>query len=74
MELTLREPAGGKQITIKKDAVDEIFSSPKSAMPPGLTNQLSSRQQFLDLAKFVMDIYEGGPERLSELKSNTTGK
>ena len=74
MELTLREPAGGKQITIKKDAVDEILSSPKSAMPPGLTNQLSSRQQFLDLAKFVMDIYEGGPERLSELKSNKTGK
>jgi hypothetical protein len=28
----------------------------------------------LDLAKFVMDIYEGGPERLSELKSNKTGK
>lgn len=73
-ELILREPAGGKQITIKKDAIDEILSSPKSAMPPGLTNQLGSRQEFLDLARFVMDIYEGGPKRLSELKSTTIEK
>ena len=73
-ELILREPAGGKQITIKKDAIDEILPSPKSAMPPGLANQLGSRQQFLDLARFVMDIYEGGPKRLLELKPESPEK
>ncbi|MDE0736627.1 MAG: protein containing Coagulation factor 5/8 type, partial [Pirellulaceae bacterium] len=73
-ELILREPAGGKQITIKKDAIDEILPSPKSAMPPGLANQLGNRQQFLDLARFVMEIYDGGPKRLSELKPESPGK
>ncbi len=69
----IREPAGGKQITIKKDAIDEILPSPKSAMPPGLANQLGSRQQFLDLARFVMEISQGGPKRLSELKPQGSG-
>lgn len=66
--IVLREPAGGKEITIAMDDVDEIVPSRKSAMPPGLANQLVSREQFLDIARFLMDINEGGPNRLRELK------
>ena len=32
-----------------------------SVMPEGLVNQLSSRQQFLDLVKYLMAIRDGGP-------------
>ena len=66
--IVLREPAGGKEIKIARDDIDEVVPSPKSAMPPGLVNQLSSRDQFLDIARFLMDINEGGPDRLAELK------
>ena len=67
--IVLREPAGGKEILIPKDEVDQIVPSPKSAMPPGLVNQLGDRQQFLDIARFLMEINERGPARLSELKN-----
>lgn len=67
--VVLREPAGGKEIEIAADEIDEMINSPKSAMPPGLVNQLATRQQFLDIARFLMEINEGGPARLSELKA-----
>lgn len=69
-EIVLREPAGGREFTIPKDEIDEVVPSPKSAMPPGLVNQLASREQFLDIARFLMDINEGGPARLKELKES----
>lgn len=68
--LTLREPAGGKELEIAKDEIDQVVPSPKSAMPPGLANQLASREQFLDIVHFLMDINAGGPARLAELKSS----
>jgi putative heme-binding domain-containing protein len=67
-EIVLREPAGGKELKIKKDEIDEVVPSPKSAMPPGLVNQLGSREDFLDIVRFLMDINEGGPEKLKTLK------
>jgi putative heme-binding domain-containing protein len=71
--IVLREPAGGKEFKIAKDEVDEVVPSPKSAMPPGLVNQLGSRDQFLDIVRFLMEINEGGPARLTELKNATIG-
>jgi len=68
-QLVLREPAGGKEIHISEDQIDEIVTSPKSAMPPGLVNQLSHRDQFLDVTRFLMEIHVGGPSRLAELKA-----
>lgn len=67
--ITLREPAGGREFEIEKDAIDTIVPSLQSAMPPGLVNQLASREQFLDIVRFLMDIHAGGPERLAELKN-----
>ncbi len=66
--MVVREPAGGKEILIPKGEVDQVVPSPRSAMPPGLVNQLGDRQQFLDIARFLMEINDGGPERLIELK------
>lgn len=67
--IVLREPAGGKEIRIAKDDVDEIAQAELSAMPPGLANQLADRTQFLDLVRFLMEINEGGAPRLRELKA-----
>jgi putative heme-binding domain-containing protein len=72
--MVVREPAGGKEILIPKDEVDQVVPSPKSAMPPGLVNQLGDRQQFLDIARFLMEINDGGPERLIELKRASPNK
>ena len=52
-------------ITIKCDDIDEIKDSKKSIMPDGLIDELKSRQQFLDLLRYVMDVRERGP--ISEL-------
>ena len=39
-------------------------------MPPGLVNQLGSKEDFLDIVRFLMDINEGGPEKLKTLKES----
>ncbi len=36
-------------------------------MPEGLVNILSGRQEFLDLARYLMEIAEKGPERVAPL-------
>lgn len=72
-QLVLREPAAGREITIDHDNIEETVPSRVSAMPAGLANQLISRGQFLDIARFLMDVHEGGPSRLKELKSSVPG-
>ena len=67
-ELILREPAGGKEIKLAQDEIDDVIPAKVSAMPAGLVNQLNNRQQFFDLIKFLIDINHGGPERLAKLK------
>ena len=41
-------------------------------MPEGLVNLLSDRQQFLDLAKYLIEIAEQGPARAKELRPTQT--
>ena len=55
-QITVREPAGGKEIKILQDAVDLRRKSDLSAMPAGLVNQLENQQQFLDLIRYLMEI------------------
>ena len=40
----------------------------KSLMPDGLLKQLGSTQQFYDLARYVIEISEQGPERAEQLR------
>ncbi len=43
-------------ITLKQAKIDEIEPSDKSIMPEGLVDQLKSRQQFLDLVRYVLEV------------------
>jgi putative heme-binding domain-containing protein len=67
--VVLRDPAqDGKVITILKKDIDERNDNGPSLMPEGLVNLLSGRQEFLDLARFLMEIAEKGPERARQLR------
>jgi putative heme-binding domain-containing protein len=70
--LTLVDPAGGKRITIPAADVERRSVGKQSLMPDGLVNALSDRQQFLDLAKYLIEITEGGPKRARELRPAQT--
>lgn len=47
-------------LTIPALHVDEVILQEQSTMPAGLVGQLKDRQAFLDLARFVFSINEGG--------------
>ncbi len=66
--LTLVDPAGGKRTTIALADVQERTTGTRSLMPDGLVNTLSDRQQFLDLARYLIEVAEGGPARAKELR------
>ncbi|HEX3148891.1 MAG TPA: DUF6797 domain-containing protein [Gemmataceae bacterium] len=55
-------------ITIAKADIDERTTGKKSLMPDGLTNLLHDRQQFLDLACYLIEIAEFGPARARSLR------
>jgi putative heme-binding domain-containing protein len=60
-EVVLRDSAlGGKEVRIPMDKVRRMKPMP-SLMPAGLVDQLKTRQEFLDLAKFVSLLGRPGP-------------
>ncbi|MCE9561394.1 MAG: c-type cytochrome [Planctomycetes bacterium] len=71
--ITLIDPsANGKRITIPKTEIEKRVANTTSLMPEGLANLLSDRQQFLDLAKYLIEVAEGGPARAKELRPAVT--
>ena len=58
----------GKHKVISQDVVDDVVEAKVSTMPAGLTNQLQNRSQFLDLARFVLEVNKGGPKTLKAIK------
>ena len=64
--------AGGGRVEIAADAIEARAVGTQSLMPDGLANLLSDRQQFLDLAKYLIAIQEGGPARAAELRPTQT--
>lgn len=50
-----------RKISIARADVDRMQADTVSAMPEKLADQLSSRQQFLDLVKYIMDLAQTGP-------------
>src|SRR4029077_15344315 len=70
--LTLLDPAGGKKVSIPSADIDKRTVGTQSLMPDGLVNTLSDRQQFLDLAKYLIEAAEGGPKRAKELRPAVT--
>ncbi len=70
--VTLADPAGGKRVTVPADEIESRKVGTQSLMPDGLVNALSDRQQFLDLAKYLIEVAEGGPPRARELRPAVT--
>ncbi|MBN9520290.1 c-type cytochrome, partial [bacterium] len=71
--LTLTDPAAnGKRVVIPKADVVRRTAGAQSLMPDGLANLLSDRQQFLDLAAYLIEIAEQGPARARELRPAQT--
>ena len=71
--VTLLDPAAaGKQVVVAGADIETRSISPQSLMPDGLMNLLSDRQQFLDLAKYLIEIAEQGPTRAKELRPAIT--
>lgn len=68
-KITLRIPTdAGRNREIPLDDVEDMMVLKNSTMPEGIANQLESREAFLDLAKFVLEVNKGGKKRLKELK------
>ena len=67
--LVLRDAARlGETLTLLKSQIEDRTVSKTSIMPVGQVNVLASRQQFLDLARYLIEISEGGPERARQLQ------
>ena len=70
--VVLRESAPqGKSITIARAEIDERHDKGPSLMPEGLVNQLGSRQEFLDLVRYLIEIADRGPARALELRPDS---
>ncbi|PQO33399.1 heme-binding protein [Blastopirellula marina] len=60
-QVVLQELTGAQQRhTIPTDDIEAQTAGKQSLMPAGLANQLSSRQQFLDLVRYLIKVRDGG--------------
>jgi putative heme-binding domain-containing protein len=67
--VVLRDPAqDGEPVAIARDKIEVRRQGGPSLMPAGLVNALASRQQFLDLLRYLMEIAEYGPARARALR------
>ena len=67
--VVLRAPTqNGQTWTFPAHELEEVITINQSPMPTGLTNQLASRQEFLDLVRYLIEIRDGGPSRARELQ------
>jgi putative heme-binding domain-containing protein len=57
-----------RRLSVKREEIDEILQNTQSIMPAGQVNQLASRQQFLDLLRYLIEISERGLARAKELQ------
>ena len=68
-KLVIRDIArGGETTTLLAANIDEVKQNPLSIMPAGQVNQLASRQQFLDLIRYLIEVRDGGAARARELQ------
>ncbi len=59
-------------VTIPQKDVESFVNQTQSIMPVGQINQLGSRQQFLDLMKYLVEIRDGGVSRAKELQPSAS--
>lgn len=67
--LIVRDPAAiGKLLTIPKSEIEQWHDRGPSLMPEGLVNQLSDRQEFLDLTRYLMELAAKGPDYARQMR------
>jgi len=67
--LILRDAARAGELTVlTADTIDEVVPATVSLMPAGQTATLASRQQFLDLIRYLSELRTGGARRARELQ------
>ena len=59
---------GGEPTTIAANDIEEVKLNATSIMPAGQINQLNSRQQFLDLIRYLIEIRDGGAVKAMQLQ------
>lgn len=59
---------GGEATTFAKSELDDWKLNDASIMPAGQANSLHSRQQFLDLIRYLIEIRDGGAVRALQLQ------
>ncbi len=64
----------GKPRVIPMDDIEEVVKSDTSTMPGGLAATLENREQFVDLARFILEINEGGRQKLNRLKKQVNAR
>lgn len=55
-------------LTVQRKEMESFVNQTQSIMPAGQINQLASRQQFLDLLRYLIEIRDGGVVRAKELQ------
>lgn len=60
--------AEGRVVSLKSAEIEERTPVANSLMPAGLVNMLANETQFLDLARYVLEVHEGGVKRALELQ------
>jgi putative heme-binding domain-containing protein len=67
--LVIKDPArDGLRVMIARRDIDELRKGGPSVMPAGLVNLLATRQEFLDVVRYLVEVTSQGPARAIELK------
>lgn len=66
-KVVLRD-ATGQLVTVRTSDIEAFANQSQSLMPSGQVDQLSSRQQFLDLIRYLIEIRDGGVDRARQLQ------
>ena len=68
-QTVLRDPLKqGAQLVIPASEIEQQQIQKLSIMPAGVVNQVGSRQQFLDLVRYLIEIRDGGLKSARELQ------
>ncbi len=58
-----------QRVTLSRAELDELAPSKLSSMPDNLVDQLANREQFLDLARYLMDLAAAAPAHTAHAHS-----
>jgi putative heme-binding domain-containing protein len=62
------QDAAGTKTVLPAEEIESRSVASLSLMPSGLVNQMGSRQSFLDLVRYLMEVRDGGLNRALELQ------